>query len=63
MDVEIGRIFAELGLGTLKNDGKTLDKLTLGNTMIVDGNGKVDAEDVAQMTRARSSCTSISAER
>lgn len=35
MDVEIGRMLAELGLGTLKNDGKTLDKLTLGGTMIV----------------------------
>jgi arylsulfatase A-like enzyme len=35
MDVEIGRMFAELGLGTLNNDGKTLAKLTLGNTLVV----------------------------
>src|SRR5207248_2954192 len=35
MDVEIGRMFAELGLGTLKDDGKTLAKLTLGNTVVV----------------------------
>lgn len=35
VDVEIGRMFAELGLGTLRNDGKTLDKLTLGDTLVV----------------------------
>jgi hypothetical protein len=35
MDVEIGRMFAELGLGVLKDDGKTLAKLTLGNTIVV----------------------------
>jgi hypothetical protein len=35
VDVEIGRMFAELGLGRLKSDGKTLDRLTLGNTLVV----------------------------
>ena len=34
-DVEIGRVLAQLGLGTLAGDGRTLVSLNLGNTMVV----------------------------
>jgi arylsulfatase A-like enzyme len=34
-DVEIGRVLAQLGLGTLASNGSTLTSLNLGNTMVV----------------------------
>jgi hypothetical protein len=35
MDVQIGRTLAQIGLGTLAPDGRTLASLNLGNTMVV----------------------------
>jgi hypothetical protein len=35
VDVEIGRVLAQLGLGTLAPNGRTLESLRLGNTMVV----------------------------